>query len=96
MFLVVFGKSTEKEIYIFSMFPYSVLKLCVKTIHTFYFLPLFLRMKQPNLKFFLFYHFYIYLHVYTFFGPPPLSFTPLPHFWVGSTLLFSDLFEEKT
>jgi hypothetical protein len=42
----------------------------------------------------LFYHFYIYLHVYTLFGPHPLPPTPL----LGRTcsaLLFSILLKRK-
>lgn len=46
MFLVVLGKSTEDEIYVFSVFPHSVLKLCAKTIQEFYFLLFFLFLKH--------------------------------------------------
>jgi hypothetical protein len=43
----------------------------------------------------LFYHFYIYLHVYTLLGPPPLPALPLPD-RTCSVLLFSSFIEEKT
>jgi hypothetical protein len=46
-----------------------------------------------HLKKYLFYHFYIYLHVYTLFGPPPRSSTLLDR--TCSILLFNDFGEEK-
>lgn len=49
MFLLVLGKPTENDIYFFSVFPRSVLKLCAKIVRDFYFLLFFLP-TRPFLK----------------------------------------------
>jgi hypothetical protein len=46
----------------------------------------FLESVELLLLFLLFYHFYIYLHVYTLFGPPLPSSYPTIRFWAEPAL----------